>query len=519
MYIGSGGAYFKVVAASDPSTILAEITLVNYLTDRKNDTLVNLVERSFTNPFTQKVTDKFLGYRIIEKLQVCSKNFRGTVEDYNNVEVVEETQTEFYKAMRLMRYSASDDYLIYYASHEDALTLLSMPLYEVKVRCTAMDSSGTVMSLGSNKYNMNIDKITIEVMSRELNTYPFLPNPPAPPVVVSPADLAVLMPITTFEWEEYPGGCDYYQLQVTDTWVSGEPVWTDLIIDKSDISGAATSYESGTNLDYLNGSPIAWHLRAKRGDSWSGYSAYRTNTVHYLCAVFDGVGTGGTRLHRGESSYATNTLLDGKTKYDLIAIINPTANGTNSNGFHVCHLAASTTTSISILLMPDSGDTSRFKVRARCDTGSGAAYIQSNGYYAFGSMYVIIIQYNAGTMSMYVNAVAATPYSTSGTPPSSIPNANRYWAIGGRITGNVSDKYKGKLLVWAIRYNRTNLTTDEITAIQNSGDLKVIDSYNWDHLHWMEYTAVRLDTGLSKDGVNNFIQTGADANPATTNFY
>jgi hypothetical protein len=276
MYNGHGAAYFAIYLASAPSTPEKEIYLHSMVVNRKSNTLLNRDVQEFTNPFTKKIYERSGGFRIDDEITVVSNNFTGSVQDYATLEGTESTQTEFYKAIELLKYANNSAYYIMYSEKNDArLPTLDLPSKEVLIECSAFSDEGSIQQLGSwtttsvNDYISNLSYVTLRIRSLDLTTEPFLPSPPIPPVLVSPVTDSYSTFTVTFEWETV-GSYDTYKIQIAySETVPADPVALfkgGSLIYTDTVAALTKTYTSDTNFDHVY---IYWRVCASPGGSYS----------------------------------------------------------------------------------------------------------------------------------------------------------------------------------------------------------------------------------------------------------
>jgi hypothetical protein len=275
MYNGHGAAYFAVFLKTDLVTPVKEIYLHRMVVDRKSETLMQREVRERVNPFTKKIYQKSDGFRITDEISVINNNFVGDVGDYAILEGVAATQTEFYKAVELIKYANNSAYVIMYAEKNDARKSLSLPTKEVIIDCVGFTENGTITEIGSwtttsvNEYISNLATITLRIRAVDLTNDPFLPSPPIPPTLLSPTDGADTTYTVTFEWEPVESYTGYdIQVAYSETQIADpdENFPTANMIHEETVTDTEITYTADADFDHFY---LYWRVRVSPGGMWS----------------------------------------------------------------------------------------------------------------------------------------------------------------------------------------------------------------------------------------------------------
>ena len=309
----------------------------------------------------------------------------------------------------------------------------------------------------------------------------------------TPADASFTTDTTpTFNWNAATNATGYVMELATDSGFS-------TIIQT--YSGANTTYTATT---IATDGWLYWRVRptAEAGAEVGSNTATRTLELfnNRYCVVFD-----------GSNDYASKSGISvwrNQSKWEFCGNIQVDDKSANMILFTAYY---DTSNRISIIIV-DNAATSQFKVRANVNTST--QYIES-GLLDYGTKYFVYFGFD-GTQSagsrylLYINNVSNG--TITGTEPTAVGNAGNFTFYVGSSNTGTTFNYDGKIDHWAVRYNRTLLTSAERGNAYNSGNMRRYqDVATFDSIWDMNENT---GTTMNDDGADNLDITFAGS-PST----
>ena len=307
----------------------------------------------------------------------------------------------------------------------------------------------------------------------------------------TPADASFTSDTTpTFVWNAATNATGYVMELATDSGFS-------TIIQT--YTGANTTY---TATEIATDGWLYWRVRptAEAGAEVGSNTATRTLELFSFryCLSFD-----------GSNDYASKSGISvwrNQSKFELCGSIYLEDTGTNQMIFYPYYSA---TTRIGLIVQRQSATEYRLRMYINATT----AYVESSNI-SYGTKYNFCGQFDgslaaANRQKMYING--SDVGTVTGTPPTATGNDGNMTLYLG-TTNATALPTKGKLDHFAVRYNRTWLTTTQITNLHNSGNSRRYQEVaTFDSIWDMNENA---GANVNDDGTDNFDLTLADA-PST----